>query len=79
MAECNLDHSLEDVKNKFNNQQEFLPDYLVKEWHQFLKKSLTQPTLNEAFHLLKKYDLITKKEQEIRDKQMIELFSKHNM
>ncbi|WP_203247650.1 hypothetical protein [Sporosarcina beigongshangi] len=57
MSRCTVDHSLEDVKNKLNEQSTFLPQELYKHCKLFLEKSLDQVTLNEVFHLLKKYDL----------------------
>ncbi|WP_416150596.1 hypothetical protein ACM26V_06390 [Salipaludibacillus sp. HK11] len=76
MGKCNLDHSLEDVKNKFNSQKPYLQQRLVEEWITFLNRDLSQVILNEAFHLLKKYDLATSIEKEKRDKQMKDMFRK---
>lgn len=54
MGECKLDHSLEDVNKKLAEQEEFLPVTIHESFTQFLQKDLSQQTLNEAFHLLKK-------------------------
>lgn len=65
---CNIDHSLEDVKTKLQTQEEFLPKKLFSELKIFLINSLSQETLNEVFHLLKKYDLSEADEQLRRNK-----------
>ncbi|UCZ51403.1 group-specific protein [Bacillus shivajii] len=75
MGKCNIDHSLEDVKKKLAEQSSFLSESMNKEWDEFLKRDLSQETLNEAFHLLKKYDLATSEEQEERKNQMKQLFA----
>ena len=66
MGTCNIDHSLADVKQKLADQQAFLPENLAHQITQFLTTSLDQATLNELFHLLKKYDLATEAEQKQR-------------
>ena len=63
MSECKLDHSLEDVKQKFEQQREFLPADLVSLFSTFIQKEHTQDILNEIFHLLKKYDLASEEEK----------------
>jgi hypothetical protein len=73
MGTCNLDHSLEDVKKKLESQQNYLPNTLYDELSSFLGEDLNQETLNEVFHLLKKYDLASNEEQETRNKQIKEL------
>lgn len=75
MGECKLDHSKRDVKQKLESQISFLPEDLADEWPVFLEKELSQQTLNEAFHLLKKYDLASDEERKDRNKQMSEMFS----
>ncbi|PAV30447.1 group-specific protein [Virgibacillus profundi] len=67
MGVCNIDHSREDVVKKLKSQENFLPEELNKKIHHFLKKEHSQETLNEVFHLLKKYDLAEKSEQEDRN------------
>jgi len=57
MSECKLDHSLEDVKDKYEQQKEFLPAELIPFFEAFFQKDHTQQILNDVFHLLKKYDL----------------------
>jgi len=75
MGQCNIDHSLEDVRKKFESQRQYLPVDLVEEWTSFFKKTSSQSVLNEAFHLLKKYDLSSEADQQIREKQMRQLIS----
>jgi hypothetical protein len=68
MGVCNIDHSHESVVKKLKNQEAFLPAELNEKIHQFLDEDLSQETLNEVFHLLKKYDLSSKEEREDRNK-----------
>ncbi len=67
MGACNLDHSLEDVRNKLESQQSFLPAFLFADIQRFLQNEQPQNVLNELFHLLKKYDLVPNEEQEERN------------
>ncbi|MCA1029535.1 group-specific protein [Bacillus timonensis] len=73
MSTCNIDHSKQDVENKLESQKSFLPSDLYVRTEAFLQTELTQETLNELFHLLKKYDLITNEEQQERNQKMIDL------
>ncbi|HUC92182.1 MAG TPA: hypothetical protein VMS09_09160 [Paenibacillus sp.] len=75
MGECNLDHSLEDVLRKLESQKDFLPEQVGERMRQFLKNERTQQTLNELFHLLKKYDLVSEEEREERNEKLIKLTS----
>ncbi|WP_028401870.1 hypothetical protein [Ectobacillus panaciterrae] len=75
MGKCNIDHSHEDVIQKLESQQDFLPELLGKDLFRFLKSKHSQQTLNELFHLLKKYDLASEEEQEERNKKLIQLIS----
>ncbi|MGX6445367.1 hypothetical protein ACWM35_19310 [Neobacillus sp. K501] len=70
MSECKLDHSHEDVKNKFESQAEYLPVELKPLFEQFFAKEHTQDLLNEVFHLLKKYDLATEEEKTARNNRL---------
>lgn len=70
MGTCNLDHSLEDVRNKLESQQGFLPAPLFADVQHFLQNEQLQDVLNELFHLLKKYDLVSKEEQEERNESL---------
>lgn len=70
MSECKLDHSHEDVKNKFESQAEYLPAELMPLFEQFFAKEHTQEILNEVFHLLKKYDLATEEEKIARNNRL---------
>jgi len=67
---CNIDHSHEDVVQKLESQKSFLPDGLDAKLAQFLKGENKQETLNELFHLLKKYDLASESEREERNKKL---------
>lgn len=73
MSNCQLDHPKEDVIKKLLSQESFLPSSLFKTIESFLDKDLTQSTLNELFHLLKKYDLVSAEEQDERNGKMVEL------
>ncbi|WP_106495266.1 group-specific protein [Lentibacillus sp. Marseille-P4043] len=73
MGSCNIDHSYQDVVKKLENQKEFLPADLYEQVSRFLDNEHSQETLNELFHLLKKYDLASKTEQEDRDRKLIAL------
>ncbi|MDP4084020.1 MAG: hypothetical protein Q8934_05315 [Bacillota bacterium] len=73
MSECKLDHTLEDVKNKFQAQEEFIPNELEPLFLSFFEKDPVQEQLNEVFHLLKKYDLATVEEKEKRNDQLREV------
>jgi len=75
METCNLDHSQEDVIQKLENQKDFLPARLYQDLQNFLKNEHPQQTLNELFHLFKKYDLATKDEQDERNQKLIQLIS----
>ncbi|KAA0547205.1 group-specific protein [Bacillus sp. BGMRC 2118] len=57
MSTCKIDHSIDDVKNKLEEQVPFLPPEIYTNSLKFLLTSPTQLQLNELFHLLKKYDL----------------------
>lgn len=71
MGECRLDHSLEDVRKKLSDQSEFINPELYRGVVSFLEKGeLGQQTLNELFHLLKKYDLADEEERQRRDADM---------
>lgn len=66
MSECKLNHSEEDVKQKFEQQKEYLPADMSPLFQLFFQKEHTQDILNEVFHLLKKYDLANSEEQDER-------------
>lgn len=70
MGECKLDHSLEDVKQKFQQQKDFLSNELILLFEDFFQKEQSQKTLNEVFHLLKKYDLASKEDKEERSNKL---------
>lgn len=70
---CEIDHSLESVFSKLESQKGFLPSSLYEEIHTYLSSERSQETLNEVFHLLKKYDLVSPEEQEVRRQNMHKL------
>ncbi|MBD8004107.1 group-specific protein [Bacillus norwichensis] len=70
MGKCNIDHSQESVVAKLESQAEFLPGSLTGGLEQFLKSERPQETLNEVFHLLKKYDLASEEERKERDSKL---------
>jgi hypothetical protein len=71
MSNCQLDHSQEDVKKKYESQLSFLSVEMIPLFEQFFSKEHTQNVLNEMFHFLKKYDLAPDEEKEERNKQMM--------
>ncbi|MDA1677649.1 MULTISPECIES: group-specific protein [unclassified Bacillus cereus group] len=68
---CNIDHSMEDVMNKLESQKGFLPEVIFKEVKGFLQGNHSQEILNDVFHLLKKYDLVSEEEREMRNTQLL--------
>ncbi|EIJ81354.1 hypothetical protein PB1_00375 [Bacillus methanolicus PB1] len=70
MGTCNIDHSHEDVRKKYEAQAEFLPGGINDLFETFFKKEQTQEILNEVFHLLKKYDLADEKEKAERNRRL---------
>ncbi|MDA2340939.1 hypothetical protein PDN15_18435 [Bacillus cereus] len=68
---CNIDHSIEDVMNKLESQKNFLPEGIFKELKSFLQGTHSQKLLNDVFHLLKKYDLVSEEERETRNAQLL--------
>lgn len=71
MSHCDLDHSPEDVKKKYESQSEFLPQEIRVLFQEFFQKEHSQDILNEIFHLLKKYDLVDEEEQSSRIKKLL--------
>ncbi|MGE5702420.1 MAG: hypothetical protein ACM32O_07830 [Clostridia bacterium] len=76
MGECRLDHSVDDVRKKLEEQQPFLPADLVKGMQQILQQSISQEELNELFHLLKKYDLAEEAVRHSRNEQFRQLLQR---
>lgn len=64
---CEINHTKEDVLNKLVSQKEFLPAEIYPKIESFIGTDLPQETLNEVFHLLKKYDLAGEAEQQERN------------
>ncbi|MGY0693439.1 hypothetical protein ACW2QC_11685 [Virgibacillus sp. FSP13] len=75
MGSCNIDHSHQDVVKKLESQKQFLPEDVYEKVSRFSDNENSQATLNELFHLLKKYDLAPKTEREDRDKKLIALIT----
>ncbi|WP_139488679.1 group-specific protein [Brevibacillus dissolubilis] len=73
MSECKLDHTREDVQKKCVEQSAFLPADIHTSLKAYLEKDLPQATLNEVFHLLKKYDLADAEQRAARDEKLREL------
>lgn len=76
MSECKLDHTHDDVRKKYESQCEFLPKGLTPLFEHFFAGKHSQQVLNELFHLLKKYDLVSEKEREERNKKMMQLMNR---
>ncbi|HJV18089.1 MAG TPA: hypothetical protein VJ546_12080 [Bacillales bacterium] len=70
MSECKLNHTHEDVQNKYESQAEFLPVDIKPLFTAFFEKKQTQEILNEVFHLLKKYDLASEEVKNERNAQL---------
>lgn len=73
MSKCNIDHSQDDVIEKMKSQKDYLTSDLYFVLKGYLSRPRSQETLNELFHLLKKYDLASSEEQLERDKKMDDL------
>ncbi|WP_053366648.1 hypothetical protein [Bacillus sp. FJAT-27245] len=78
MGKCNLDHSLEDVRKKYETQKGFLPSTIYDAFEAKLQGAPEQTTLNELFHLLKKYDLASGEERALRNSELIRILSGNN-
>jgi hypothetical protein len=70
MSECKLNHSQQDVKNKYESQETFLPEDMKPLFSAFFEKEHTQEILNDVFHLLKKYDLSSAEEKAERNNRL---------
>lgn len=75
MSTCNVDHSNQDVFHKLQSRRECLPATLIEQISEYLQSNPGQEELNTLFHLLKKYDLVSSEEQEIRNRSMIEIIT----
>ncbi|OKL37462.1 group-specific protein [Domibacillus mangrovi] len=75
MGQCSIDHSQEDVIQKLESQRDFLSAALYEEVQLYLKNEHVQEALNELFHILKKYDLASKEEQEERNQKLVYLIN----
>jgi hypothetical protein len=76
VSSCNLNHSLDDVKKKLADQIPFLLPAIAEKCTQYLTPNVSQKDLNELFHLLKKYDLASDLEKEIRNQKIEELLNR---
>lgn len=74
MGHCPIDHTVADVQKKLAEQQPYLPKELHEACQQFLTEDQDQETLNEVFHLLKKYDLASDEVKEERNAAFTQLF-----
>ncbi|MGR2744508.1 hypothetical protein [Bacillus sp. N6] len=72
---CNIDHSIEDVMNKLESQKNSLPEGIFKGLKSFLQGNHSQKLLNDIFHLLKKYDLVSEEERETRNAQLLHILN----
>ncbi|GAB6425014.1 hypothetical protein bcgnr5390_47990 [Bacillus luti] len=70
---CNIDHSIEDVMNKLESQKSFLSEEIFIGLKGFLQGNHSQEILNDIFHLLKKYDLVSEEERETRKAQLLHI------
>lgn len=70
MGACNINHSLTDVQEKLDSQKPYLPEHLIAGLHESLTVNQSQETINEIFHLLKKYDLATEEKQKERNEKL---------
>ncbi|MEH7416495.1 hypothetical protein V7266_14505 [Neobacillus drentensis] len=70
MSECKLNHTQEDVKNKYESQMAFLPGDMKELFQRFFSQEHSQELLNEVFHLLKKYDLTSAPEKNERNNRL---------
>mgnify|MGYP001479950216 CR=1 FL=1 len=70
MGECKIDHTKEDVKNKYESQLNYLPEEMKPLFQQFFLEEHTQEILNDVFHLLKKYDLASEEEKQNRNNRL---------
>lgn len=70
MGLCKINHSHEDVKRKYELQMEFLPEDMRELFERFFQKEHTQNLLNDVFHLLKKYDLVSDEEKNKRNNRL---------
>ena len=68
---CNIDHSIEDVMDKLESQKSFLPEVVFKKLKGCLQRNPSQEILNDIYHLLKKYDLVSEEERETRNTQLL--------
>ncbi|MBB5174024.1 group-specific protein [Texcoconibacillus texcoconensis] len=73
MSSCNIDHSLEDVQQKLNDQKNHLPTGLYEKTASLLQTEPNQQILNDVFHALKKYDLASDDEKQSRNKTLEQL------
>lgn len=73
MSQCQIDHSVEDVRKKVEAQMEFLPEEVNELFTRFFTNSHSQGKLNEVFHLLKKYDLSSEEEKESRNEKLLQV------
>ncbi|WP_425288593.1 hypothetical protein [Salibacterium halotolerans] len=76
MGSCPIDHSLDDVKQKLEDQKDVMPAALYHDTARFFHDEQPQSILNEGFHLLKKYDLAGQEEKENRNAALQQLLQR---
>ena len=67
---CKLNHTMEDVRQKYESQKTFLPTNMHSSFETFFNQEHTQELLNDVFHLLKKYDLASEEEKDHRNNRL---------
>lgn len=72
-SSCPIDHTPEQVKEKLESQHPFLPTNIYDKAAGLLRQEQPQETLNDLFHLLKKYDLAEARERKSRDEKILAL------
>ncbi|QQK74753.1 group-specific protein [Salicibibacter cibarius] len=72
-SSCPIDHTPEQVKEKLDNQHPYLPENIYVKAAHLLNQEQSQETLNELFHLLKKYDLAETRERKERNEKILAL------
>lgn len=77
MGTCNIDHTHEDVRKKYESQAAFLPAEINSLFERYFEKEHTQLELNEVFHLLKKYDLSPDEVRGIRNGQLLQILENY--
>ncbi len=67
MDPSTVDHSIEDVSRRLERQSQCMPAHLYFQLEELLNWSLEQEVVNQLYALLKKYDVLTDIEREVRN------------